>query len=314
MVRKVVTAACLLIASTACTAGSLDQNTSDFRFRFDIKGYQRGGWFEDPSALAVDKRSSLLYVADQKADAVYGFSLQAVPKFEYGPSIGLKAPIGLAVDSRGDIFVSEADGSPIKIIDSHGQVATLQIPAQTGLLPPKPGRMSFDQDGNLYVLDRSNGQICVFDKNRQFRLRFGAMGSKRGEFRMPQDVAVDRLGRIHVLDSTGVPAQVFDPKGNYIYRFGMIGEGERDMSFPVALFIDRNDQIWIVDRSQHSLKVFDRSGGFLRVFGSYGQAEGSLFHPIDADTDDLGRVYVLEAGARRVQVFSLDQPFEAFRP
>jgi len=249
-----------------------------------------------------------------KSGTVDAFSLQGIPRFRYGPKQGLKSPLALAVDSKGDVYVAENDGGPIKIIGAKGEVTTLELPADERKEPPKPGRMSFDQDGNLYVVDRANNEILVFDKQRKIKLRVAALGSDRYKFKLLQDVAVDRQGRIYVLDSIAPPVQVFDRNGKYLYRFGFHGDGEQDLAFPAALFIDRSDQVWIVDRAQHGLKVFDRTGTFLRRFGSYGLGEGMLFHPIDADLDNFGHVIVLETGSRRMQVFTLARPFEPLRP
>ena len=214
----------------------------------------------------------------------------------------------------GTLFVSESTGGPIKIIGPKGEKSTLDLPKSEGESDPKPGRMTLDRDGCLYVVDRANCRVCVFDKERKIKLQFGRAGGKRGEFKELQDVAVDRQGRIYVLDSSGTPVQVFDKKGKYVYRFGFRGEGGEDISFPSALFLDQNDQVWVVDRGRHAFKVFDRSGSFLRSEGTYGLEEGYLFQPADAEMDSLGRIYVVEAGARRLQVFSLDRPFEPFSP
>ena len=310
-------ALCLIISSLVTVGLQADlfaQDTRDFTFCFRVNGYEADTWFREPSALALNERSGVMYVADAKDGAVSAFSLQGVPKFQYGAEKELKAPVGLAADKHGNIYVSENESGPIRIVDPKGEVSTFELPADDGGKPAKPGRMTFDRDGNFYVVDRANCRIYVFDKEKKLKFKFGGVGDKRGKFKMLQDVAVDRHGRIYALDSAGVPVQVFDKKGKYIYRFGFRGEGEEDISFPAGLFVDQNDQIWVVDRARHALKVFDRSGSFLRRFGIYGLGESLLFQPVDAEMDNFGRVYVLEAGARRLQVFSLSRPFEPFSP
>ena len=303
----------MLLAMLPAHAGVFDSRDQDFRFYFGVNGYEANTWFGEPAALALDQRSGIILVADKKAGCVDAFGLQGTPRFQYGPKNGLKAPIGLAVAGNGDVYVAEDEGGPIKIIGSKGEMTALELPAEQAQESPKPGRMTLDQDGNLYVVERTNCRVYVFDKGKKLKFKLGGIGDKRGEFKMLQDVAVDRQGRIYALDSIGgIPVQVFDRKGNYLYGFGSRGEGEQNISFPAGLFIDREDQIWVVDKTQHSLKVFDRSGVLLRAFGNYGQGEGMLFYPVDAGIDNFGRIYVLEAGSRRLQVFSLNRPFEPF--
>ena len=307
-------AACLILALAAgLSVAAFGQTGGDFTFYFGVKGYDGSSWFGEPSALALDERSGLIYVADTKAGTVDAFSLQGVPKFQYGAKNNLKAPLGLAIDSDGRVYVSENEGGPIKIIDSRGSTTMLALP-KDGDEETKAGRMTFDRDGNLYVVDRANCRVLVFGRDGAFKLKFGSPGDERGQFKVLQDVAVDRQGRIYALDAVGVPIRVFDMKGGYVRSIGARGEGQTEISFSAGLFIDRNDQIWVVDRAQHCLKVHDRSGAYLRTFGSYGLGEGSLFLPVDAAIDSFGRVYVLEMGARRMQVFSLKNPLEPFRP
>ncbi len=310
----VVVLFCCAFTDGISRAAVFDQAEQDFTFRYAVNGYDGKSWFGDPASLALNERSGLIYVSDVKTGTLDAFSRQGIPRFRYGPKQGLKSPLAVAVDSKGDVYVAENEGGPIKIIGAKEELTTLELPAVEGNEQPKPGRMTFDRDGNLYVVDRANNEICVFDKQRKIRFRIAALESDQYKFKMLQDVAVDRQGRIYVLDSIGPPIQVFDRNGKYLYRFGLHGEAEQDLAFPTAMFLDRNDQIWIVDRAQHGLKVFDRTGMFLRRFGNYGLGEGMLFYPVDADIDSFGHVIVLESGSRRMQVFALARPFEPFRP
>jgi len=302
--------ACSLVAS----AGAFDPVQQDFTQCLVINGFTAGASFEEPSSVAIDERTGSMYIADTKAGTISQFTLQGVPVNQLGTSENLKSPFGIAIDGKGNIFVSEDDKASIKIINSKGESSSLEVSSGDGSVSAKPGRMTFDGDGNLYVVDRATNRILIFDKDRKFVIAIGSAGTKRGQFKALQDVAVDRHGRIYALDSSGFPVQVFDKKGKYLYRFGFQGDDPQDLSFASSLFIDRNDQIWIVDKGQNALKVFDRVGTFLRKFGTYGVGESALFYPTDAKMDNMGRVYVLESGGRRLQVFTILHPYERFNP
>lgn len=311
MKKTAICSALFVLFASGLQAGPFDQDARDFAFSFSVNGYEPDGWFAGPSSLVLNERSSIMYIADTKAGYVDVFSLQGSPKSQLSDA---KAPFGLAVDKDGNLYISENEAAPIKVINPKGEVSTFEIPTVEGEKPPQPGCMTTDRDGNLYVVDRANSCIHIFDKEKKEKFKIGKPGDKRGEFKTLQDVAVDRQGRIYALDSAGTPVQVFDKKGKYIYRFGFIGDGYEDLALPTSLFVDRNDQIWIVDQGQHCLKVFDRSGSFLRKFGIYGLGQGTLFQPVDAKMDNFGRIYVLEAGGRRLQVFTLRRPSEPFNP
>ena len=154
-------------------AHSRADGPGDFAQCLIIKGYDSDVMFGEPSAVALSDRTGYIYVTDTKAGNVDVFTLQGIPVSQYGSANGLKAPLGVAVDSKGNIFVSEDDGGPIKIIDAKGEITKLDIPVGDDKVAPKPGRMTFDRDGNLYVVDRATNRVIVLDKDRKLTLRFG---------------------------------------------------------------------------------------------------------------------------------------------
>lgn len=74
-----------------------------------------------------------------------------------------------------------------------------------------PYDMDFAPDGRLYVVDRNNAQVLVWNKDGSFKKAFGSQGEGPGEFRSPWRVKVanDQLyvldggRRIHILDLDG---------------------------------------------------------------------------------------------------------------
>jgi DNA-binding beta-propeller fold protein YncE len=306
--------ACIgLLLALGLLAGARAAAAGRIAFQYAVRGFAGNESFREPAALALDVKKNLLYVADREAGAVFAFSLQGIPRFRLGAKDGVTAPIGVAVDRRSTLFVSEDAGGPVQVRPLNGDPTTLELPpAGEKGNAPKPGRLATDRDDNLYVVDRANGRVCVFDKAQKFKFSVGSLGDREGQFKTLQDIAIDRAGRLFALDATGPAVQVFDRAGKYLYTFGTHGEADTELAFPVALFVDRQDQVWVVDRPQHAVKVFDRMGTFLLRSGIYGQAEGQLFHPIDAVLDDAGHLFTLEVGTHRLQVFVISRPFEPF--
>ena len=73
----------------------------------------------------------------------------------------------------------------------------------------RPWGICCDNEGRIYVADRSNNRIQVFENNGKFKLKFGHSGSKVGEFDRPASVAVDEsLKRIVVADKDNHRLQV----------------------------------------------------------------------------------------------------------
>lgn len=300
-----------LVAGTV-SADLYNQTNKEFTSIQTLTLYDEYTGFDTPSTLAINNKSGKMCIIDTSVNEVYLMSIQGLPQKRIGSESGVKSPSGVAIANDGTIYIADTKTGTIKLISPDESQKVIELPEVEGGKAPQPGRMTIDRNSSMYVTDRANSRICIFDKTGKFTLQLGKNGIKRGEFKSLEDVAVDRQGRIYALDSSGTPVQVFDKKGKYLYRFGFKGIGDEDISFAAGLFIDPNDQVWVVDQGSHSLKVFDRNGAFLRKFGEYGTEQGLLFQPVDADMDSLGRVYVLEAGAKRLQVFMLLHTFERF--
>jgi len=304
----------LVLVCSSPSMSQLDGHRSDLEYIFSITGYEENNWFGKPSAIAIDERHSLIYVADAKQGAIYSFGLNGTPQDYYGTKQDLRCPVGLAVDKEGNLYIAEDAGGPIKVIMSNQEVKNLPLPTDESEEVPKPGRMTVDNEGNLYVVDRLNSRIYVLDKEHKVKFTIGGKGEKKGQFKSLCDVAVDQNGRIYALDSMGAPVQVFDKKGKYLYKFGFRGEGVENIASASAIHVDRLGQVWVTDKGQHCIKIFDRSGTFLKNLLSYGTEPGALLEPIDIEMDRYGRVYVAEENGRRIQVFLLSRPFEPFEP
>jgi hypothetical protein len=78
-----------------------------------------------------------------------------------------------------------------------------------------------DTLGRLYVLDKGNHRVLVFDSTGQFLSEFGSRGGGPGEIERPEALVVDADGAVHVADfgkrgliryATGEPPYVIPAK------------------------------------------------------------------------------------------------------
>ena len=278
------------------------------RLQYVVNGFKPDVKFRTPTSLAVDQANNLVYVCDSEDKKISAFSLQGVGKFRIGEKGELDDPLGVAVDRRGKLYVSERRLRKIRVFDTGNRLeAEIDLSGIAESPKVQPGKIVVSRSGNLYVVDQANQQILVFDKDRNLKLKFGKIGDRQGEFRTIEDVTVDRQDRIYVADSSGFPVEVFDKSGGYISRIGLRGEAN-GLVDPVAVTVDRFDQLWVVDSSEHNIRIYDRIGLQLKMFGEYGMGETMLFYPVDMDIDEMGRVYILERGSNRMQVFELESP------
>ena len=72
-----------------------------------------------------------------------------------------------------------------------------------------PHGLAIDGDGDVYVSDRSNHRVQVFDPQGRFLRKWGAEGTGDGEFAFPERLAIDRDGDVYVADTFNDRIQVF---------------------------------------------------------------------------------------------------------
>jgi len=116
--------------------------------------------------------------------------------------------------------------------------------------------------GNIYVLDRDNLTITIFDINGTVLSQWNP-----GSFTQPSDIAVDSLGNVYVVDKlAAAPLQKFSPNGAAVPFY----TGSTTVIFPSGLFIDSSDNLYVTDYGGSQggrVLVIDNSGSLVSTFG-----------------------------------------------
>jgi DNA-binding beta-propeller fold protein YncE len=87
----------------------------------------------------------------------------------------------------------------------------------------------------LYVTDRDNHRVQVFDKNGKFLFKWGSKGTGDGQFTVPYSVDVDSHGNVWVTDRGNHRIQKFDKDGNFLFKFGSKGSKEGEFKHPSSM-------------------------------------------------------------------------------
>ena len=74
----------------------------------------------------------------------------------------------------------------------------------------------FDRDDNLYVLDRGNARVLMFDRAGRFVRQLGRKGGGPGELEVPVSVAVLTSGVVAVLDLAHQNVSLFGADGRFV--------------------------------------------------------------------------------------------------
>lgn len=193
-----------------CGANSCEGKMDAPVLEFDAKGNLLksfgAGMFTFPHGIYVDAQNNV-WVVDEMAHHIVKFSPNGEVLLRLG-KVGVAGaepgmfdqPNAVVVGTNGDIFVAEghgigtgnariqkfsSDGKYIKQWGSHGN-ATGQF--------EMPHALAFDSKGRLFVGDRDNARIEVYDVEGKFLERLTQFGR-------PSGIWIDRKDTIYVTDS-----------------------------------------------------------------------------------------------------------------
>lgn len=197
--------------------GRLMEMTVDGAQVREWAGYgQEPGQFTHPLSCVADVRHDAVYVVE------YGGYNDRVQKYStdgrflktwgaFGDRPGqFRRPSGVAVDSRGCVYVADAANHRIQKFDGEGQL--LRVFGEEGR---EEGQLSYpfdvacDAEDRIYVADYNNHRVDIFDPEGAFLESLGGAGQTEGRFRFPWSLTVDPRGRLLVSDTGNSRVQIY---------------------------------------------------------------------------------------------------------
>jgi tripartite motif-containing protein 71 len=262
-----------------------------------------------PIGAAVSPDGQRIYVVDSNHRQVKYFSSGGKQLGAFGKSLdtatgeGFLNPLYVAVNPKGDIYVTDRSAAAIQIYSSTGKYISKFAPkTNEPNFSWSPLSLAFDKQGLMYVVDATKDQhrILVFDTSGQLKLQFGKEGTANGEFEFANGLTIRSNGDIYVADSNNSRVQVFTKDGAFK---AVIGKGGKNsLGHPVALGFDAKGQLNISDTFAHSIMVYDAAGKFLFKYGSYGDGDGQFMFPMGLAVYK-NSVYVVDREGKRIEVW-----------
>jgi streptogramin lyase len=137
-------------------------------------------------------------------------------------------PFSVAVDSAGNVYVSERMRHRINKIDGNTGAVIWRAGTQ-GAGPDQfngPSGIAVDSAGSIYVADTYNARIQKLSPTGASVARWGSYGSGAGQFLKARAIALDARGDLYVVDSERRQVQKFSNTGAYLGSFGDPGLGD----------------------------------------------------------------------------------------
>ena len=224
---------------------------------------------------------------------------------------GVRGPLGVAINQRGEVVVTEAGGHCVSVFSPNGEKLRSFGTGGSGVRQFKyPFGLAVDGEGNILVADCNNNRIQKFTAEGQFFAAVGTKGSGPLQFSYPSDIAFNTSNnKVYVAGNWNHHVQVLNSDLTFSSTFGNKGSGKGQFSHPCSIACDSTGKVYVADTENHRIQVFTAEGKFLRMFGRRGQGRGELVFPHYVTVDTSGMVYVSEDGNHRVSVFTSERQF-----
>ncbi|HWA28341.1 MAG TPA: immunoglobulin domain-containing protein, partial [Lacunisphaera sp.] len=302
--------------------------------------------FWAPRGIAVDGAGNQ-YVADMDNEAIRkieptgevttlaGLAGVSGPDDGTGSSARFLLPTGVAVDSAGTVYVTDAGNALIRRISPAGVVDTLagslylyghadgSGTSAKFYLPWGLG--GFDSGGNIYVADTTNRVVRKVTPAGVVTTLAGSPGvtgsadglGASARFATPRAVAVDSGGNVFVADTTNHTIRKVFPNGlvttfagSTLGPAGLVDGPLASARFsgPDGIAFDAAGNCFVVDSSDRAVRKISTDGMVTTIAGGrgIGSSDGpgsvALFHtPAGIAADGAGTLYVADTGNHTIR-------------
>jgi len=218
----------------------------------------------------------------------------------------LLRPYGIAIDSKGLVYVADQKVGAVFIFNTETRDAALiknGVDAHFGMI----NGVAIDDADRLFVSDAKMHRVLVLNPKHQVE------GQISEGLIDPVGMAVDNENRfLYVVDEQQDLVQVYDVDSLKLLRhIGVPGKkhtstapGEFGGASNVAL--DRDNNVYVTDTMNNRVEIFDAEGNFISQFGKHGDGPGYFARPKGIAVDCDGHIWVADQYQDRVQVYNRD--------
>ncbi len=216
----------------------------------------------------------------------------------------LLAPYGMAVNSKGDLYVADQKVGAIFIFNTETKDTTLIGNGREATFALING-VAFDDDDRLFVTDGKMKRVLIFDKTNKIvdMIKDGLID--------PVGIAIDTENRqLYVVDTQADQVVVYD--ADTLKEKRRIGTGGKkhelttpgDFSLPSFVALDKDNNVYVTDTMNYRVEIFDADGKFISQIGKHCDGPGCFAHPKGIAVDSDGNIWVADPMLDLLQAFN----------
>lgn len=216
----------------------------------------------------------------------------------------LLGPYGMAVDSKGQLYVADQRVGAIFIFNTETRDVVLirnNYEAHFGLI----NGLAIDDDDRIFVSDGKLRRVLVFNAKHEVvdQIDKGLID--------PVGLAIDTENRfLYIVDTQQDQVLVYDADTlKPLRKIGTAGKNHfltdpGNFSAPQGVAVDKDGNVYVTDTLNDRVEIFDADGNFLSTFGKNGDGPGYFARPKGIAVDGDGHIWVADAMQNQLQVFN----------
>ncbi len=148
---------------------------------------------------------------------------------------------------------------------------------------------------NVYVADKNNNRIQIFDKDLNFLSVITTSDNTDNNFAFgyPSSVGVSGQGDMFILDSDNDRILKYDLSGNFSQEIGGVDAGEFSISSPIKFAVSKNGNVFVLE------------SGYVDVFDQYGNGLFKLKTNSEVENINITFSYLTLVNPETVSIINL---------
>ncbi|MCA9400747.1 MAG: 6-bladed beta-propeller [Candidatus Omnitrophica bacterium] len=227
----------------------------------------------------------------------------------------LESAAGLAVDTRGNIYITETSEQSIKKFDERDILLTFGAEGRSRGQFDEPAGIFVDQEDRIYIVDTDNKRIQILKNsgNQKPLLVFNDQSVPMIDY---QETIPAELALSDVQLSPNAEVFTLSQRNHMVVRHGGVNQvigsrGREDGQFnaPAAIHYGWDNRIYVADTGNNRIQIFDQDGVFEYAFGQRGSKTGEFNAPQGVAVNSRGMIFVADSNNHRIQMFNKDGIF-----